>query len=220
MSAFHRLGRGVTAGRRVCAVLFACVAALAASALIVACGGTSNKSKDGLPSRAQAQADAVKFAKCMREHGIQAEVNTNEGGIQMRIGSPGEAHAGQPKGASEESSDATHIAPPGFEAAQRACQKYMPNEGKPIKLSPAEEAKQREDALKFARCMRSHGVDIPDPGTSGAVETPTNIDPQSATFQDAQRACHGLMGKLPLMMRASGAPGGKRFQSETARAGG
>ena len=31
------------------------------------------------------------------------------------------------------------------------------------KLSPEEEAKMRDNALKFAQCMREHGIDMPDP---------------------------------------------------------
>lgn len=192
--------------------------ALGACLLLGACGGSSSpKGGNGLPGKAEAQADAVKFAKCMREHGIKVEVNTNGGAVQMSIGGP----PGGPRSGGSES-EGNSGPPPGIEAAQQACQKYMPNEGKPIKLSPAEEAKQRENALKYARCMRSHGVDIPDPGSSGAIELGSNIDPHSATFEDAQRACQGVMGKLPLRMmgHGPGGPGGGRLQSETAHVSG
>jgi hypothetical protein len=185
--------------------------------LISACGGSSPKSKDGIPNKQEAQADAVKFAKCMREHGIEAEASTNGGGISIHV------HAsGPPKGGSEESGASQPTPPPGIEAAQDACQKYLPNEGKPPKLSPAEEAKQREAALKFARCMRSHGVDIPDPNGSEGIELGSNVDPQSATFQAAQKACQGLIGKVPLRVRSSRVDSGSgpQLHSETSGAGG
>ncbi|HEY1687628.1 MAG TPA: hypothetical protein VGF95_02065 [Solirubrobacteraceae bacterium] len=193
---------------------------IGACLLLSACGGSSSKgdAPAGKPSPQEAQADAVKFAKCMREHGVDAEANTSAGG--NGVGLSIHVSGGPPPGGKEEGSS-NPGPPPGIEAAQRACQRYLPNEGKPPKLSPAEEAKQREDALKFARCMRSHGVDVPDPGPSGAVEIEgSDVNPQSATFQNAQKACQGLMGKAPLRLSSRVGPGGGQVQSETARAGG
>jgi hypothetical protein len=51
-------------------------------------------------------------------------------------------------------------------------------------------AQQKKDAeqmrLKWAQCMRDHGIDVPDPGQNGAV-TIKGADAQQ--FQDAQNAC-------------------------------
>jgi len=61
--------------------------------------------------------------------------------------------------------------------------------------------------LKFAGCMRSHGIrNFPDPGSGGGFVIPKNagIDPQSASYQAAQKACQGLLGPLPRM--GQGAP--------------
>jgi hypothetical protein len=45
--------------------------------------------------------------------------------------------------------------------------------------------------LKFAECMRSHGVtDYPNPSPSGLSSLP---NPNSPTYQAAQRACSGLL---------------------------
>ena len=45
--------------------------------------------------------------------------------------------------------------------------------------------------LKFAECMRSHGVTgYPDPGSSGLSAAP---DPSSPAYQAAQKACKSLM---------------------------
>ena len=85
-----------------------------------------------------------------------------------------------------------------FEAAQTACARYRP---RPIPASPAEQAAHREAALKFARCMRSHGVNVPDPifkGEGGGIQIqggPGGLNPNSPTFQAAQNACQGLLGK-------------------------
>ena len=51
-----------------------------------------------------------------------------------------------------------------FEAAQKACQPIMDRaEQNMPRPSPEEEAKMRDQALAMARCMREHGVDMPDP---------------------------------------------------------
>jgi hypothetical protein len=71
----------------------------------------------------------------------------------------------------------------------------MPGGGK--QLSPEEQDK----ILAFARCMREHGVDMPDPDFSsggvtfgiGGPDQKSGIDPGSETFQEAQRACQSLM---------------------------
>lgn len=44
--------------------------------------------------------------------------------------------------------------------------------------------------LKFADCMRSHGVsNFPDPGPGGGIQLPDGINPRSPAFQSAQNAC-------------------------------
>jgi hypothetical protein len=40
-----------------------------------------------------------------------------------------------------------------FKKANQACQRLLPNGGR---ADPQESAREREAALKFARCMRSH----------------------------------------------------------------
>ena len=59
-------------------------------------------------------------------------------------------------------------------------------------------AANREQALKFAQCMRDNGVSqFPDPDASGAltienVVNGSSVDPNSATFQQALTACRDL----------------------------
>ncbi len=57
----------------------------------------------------------------------------------------------------------------------------------PTPPTAAEQAQMRDRALRMARCMRSHGVDMPDPAPDGrmALRIPGN----SPTFQAAARAC-------------------------------
>jgi hypothetical protein len=180
---------------------------------LAACGGSSSNNPSGeLSGRKAAEQKMVKFAKCLREHGIDAQTGGPGGkgfGININPG-PGEGKPG-PSGPS-----------PQFLAAQRACKRYQPPS--PLQsMSPAERAQQRQKTAEFARCMRSHGVAIPDPGPSGVLEF-NGIDPRSAAFQTAQQACQRLMGKAPLAMKARfgpgpGGPGGKQgSESESERA--
>jgi hypothetical protein len=88
---------------------------------------------------------------------------------------------------------------PVFQAAQTACNKYLPNKGAPPVTSAADHAK----AVAFSKCMRSHGEpDFPDPlftpphGVTRvlafhgmAFELGSGIDPRSTAFQQAAEAC-------------------------------
>jgi hypothetical protein len=57
-------------------------------------------------------------------------------------------------------------------------------------------AADRDQALRFSQCMRSHGVpNFPDPSAGGGVdfELRPGIDAQSPAFEAAQRACKSLL---------------------------
>src|SRR5919198_1218149 len=60
----------------------------------------------------------------------------------------------------------------------------------------------QEAALEFAKCMREHGVDMPDPkfGKGGIVvqknaSGDTGVDPDDPTFKAAQKACQPIVDK-------------------------
>lgn len=202
----HPTSSTAAGGRRrhISAVSFILIAAVGCSLALAACGGSS-KEPTSEASRQQAfQQKAVKFAKCLREHGVNAETSTgpNGQGFGLKINAGG-GHAGGPGAEGEKSGGP----PPQVERAMNACKKYQPGP-KQLNLSPAQKAEQAKKALEFARCMRSHGVNVPDPGPSGVLEL-NNVNPQSATFETAQKACQRLSGKFPLAIRSrSGGPGG------------
>ncbi len=171
---------------------------------LAACGGSGGGDPGGEASGRQvAEQQAVKFAKCLREHGVDAETGTgpNGRGFSMKINAGG-GHTGGPGAESAKAG----WPPPQISRAMSACKQYRP-QPKQENLSPAEKAEAAKKTLEFARCMRSHGVDVPDPGPSGVLEL-NNINPQSSTFEAAQNACHHLMGKAPLAIQARGGPGG------------
>lgn len=177
-------------------------AALALGLLGAACGGSSSAGADGIASAgggssARKAADTAKvdpeqagleFAQCMREHGVDVpDPKAGEGGMVMVGPGPGEAHAG----------GHTSGPPAGFEEADKACRHILEDligDG-PGPMDPAEQ----DRALKFAKCMRDHGVDMPDPDFSGGgaritISRVPGVGPDDETFKAAQEACGGLFG--------------------------
>jgi hypothetical protein len=177
------------------AVLFVVSAGLA----LTACGGSS-------PSTAakeqQAEVKFADFARCLREHGIEATTATGPGG---------EGHGLRIKGAGS---------PAKMEAAQKACKKYEPEPQK-LNLSPQEKVERAEAVEKFAKCMREHGIEVHASSTEGRVSIQIRRkpggggpDPESPAFQKAQQSCQGLLpfkgkGRLgaPPGARRTGTPG-------------
>jgi hypothetical protein len=81
--------------------------------------------------------------------------------------------------------------------AVQACENDLPKNG-PAALSPAEQAKARQQGLAFSACMRSHGVpSFPDPPPGGGVIRilPGNgVDPHSPQYRAATTACRKYFG--------------------------
>lgn len=153
----------------------------------------------GTGSNTNATGKKQTFSACMRAHGLPNFPDASaEGGIAI------EASSGLDPNSAV------------FKAAQKACAKLAPNEGKPP--SAAEQAKAQEAALKFSACMRSHGVtNFPDPEFSGGMTRVTidskdgGIDPNSPIFQKAQKTCQKLMpdgGPKSVRVGAGAGPGG------------
>jgi hypothetical protein len=123
---------------------------------------------------------ALKFAECMREHGVDM-ADPGTGGKQVLKVGPNE--------------DTT---PEEMEEAQKACEKYQPE---PPELSEEEQQEMREAALEHARCMRENGIeDFPDPTfdeDGGAeIRLGKGLDPEDPDFQEAQEACEDKMPGL------------------------
>jgi hypothetical protein len=81
-----------------------------------------------------------------------------------------------------------------FQAAQRACQKSV-SAGTPTGQVLTQDV---DHLLRYARCMRSHGViKFPDPvvrsGLPPGFDFPPNMDLTSPAFLAADNVCHGLL---------------------------
>lgn len=120
------------------------------------------------------------FARCMREQGVDMpDPEVGDGGrVEMRMFAGGLSEAG-------------------MQAAHEACESHLPRSGR----VGAGGGEGRTAMLAFARCMRDHGVDMPDPDpdTGGIVirrddsEAPA-FDPADESFQRAERECRHHLG--------------------------
>jgi hypothetical protein len=82
--------------------------------------------------------------------------------------------------------------------AARACQKLQPNGGRP---TAAQQAREQQAMLKYAQCMRSHGVPkFPDPKAGGAlvIGTKAGVDPNTPQFRAAEEACRKVVSDGPI----------------------
>jgi hypothetical protein len=156
---------------------------LAASLAFAACGGGESNASSGDDRREALREAGLKFAQCMREHGVEMDDPTADGGIVLKAG-PGEGNNN----------------PAEMEAAQRACEKYL-EDVRPPELSEEDQREFRERALAFARCMREQGIDMPDPtfGGEGQVQQRLGegLNPESPRFQEAQEECEKYQPRRP-----------------------
>ncbi len=178
----RRRGRPYLAGPHLAAL----VGALALTLAVAACGGgaktngvaslnsatqTTNAGGSSDPKQV-----ALAFARCMRQHGIDMP--------DPKFEAKGRVVQDFPRGVSPND--------PKVKAAQQACQKYQPNGGQLSKPNP----QAQQQLLAFARCMRQHGIDIPDPNPNGgglAVGPQTRVKPDDPKFKAAQQACQKLL---------------------------
>jgi hypothetical protein len=162
------------------------------SIALAACGGGDSGGGSG-SSEADFREAALKHARCMREHGVDMPDPTF---------GPGGAVKQEMRG---DGADKLKM-----QRAEEACRKYL-EAVRPPELSPEQEQKFREEALKHARCMRAHGIDMPDPtfGEGGKVQMkidggPGGIGPGNPRFEEAQKDCAKYGGPKFGVNRAGG----------------
>ncbi len=164
------------------------VAAIGCGLAIAGCGftgGSSEAASSGGPESPAAAADFLKFAGCMRSHGVPNFPDPgSNGSIDLTPGS------------------GLNPASPAFKSAQGQCKKLLPGGGPKAASAPPPSASEVRAALKWAQCVREHGVpNFPDPsGNSNqpglfvrGVVFPVGPDfnPQSPAFKQAQASCGG-----------------------------
>jgi hypothetical protein len=117
---------------------------------------------DSGPGDDQAQLSAmVAFAGCMRKNGVNMPDPTSAG-----------ARISIPEGLSKDAMD----------KAQEACKKFLPNGG-----AAQDPTAMLQHAVKIAKCLRDHGVDVADPtAAQPSLNLPNPNDPKAAA---AMKAC-------------------------------
>jgi hypothetical protein len=141
-------------------------AAASIALLAAACGGGGSLSAAGGSSNLQ---QALAYAKCMRSHGAPSWPDpNNQGQFFKTTANRAEFHAPA--------------------SAYQACVHLLPDHGQ---ITPAVQHRVTLLALRFAGCMRAHGIpNFPDPtGTGFEFLPPAGYNPQSPRVQAAQQAC-------------------------------
>jgi hypothetical protein len=175
--------------------------AVAATALfaLAACGSNGGSGDNGVASLngdkkdGQAQASDNKsdedkmreFTKCMREHGVDMPDPDESGRVQGRATSADGADGDKMKKAND------------------ACMSLLPNGGKPKPLSPEDLDKQR----KTAKCMREHGIDMPDPDPNNPGMVTLGGDGDKDKMDKAMKEC-GMGAMLDAAPADGGSTGG------------
>jgi hypothetical protein len=183
------------------------IAALIASGLLVAaCGGGSGgpgvagAGSATTPAKSSSSgaknASPLAFSRCMRAHGVPDFPDPDsQGQIQIQAGPGGDLGPDSPR----------------FKAAQQACKSLEP------RPSAADQRQDYAKALRFAQCVRAHGVPNfpdPDPGSNGfegssrkgSGGTGLQFDPRSPQFKTAIRSCRHLLpgGAISTQSRGGG----------------
>ena len=168
------------------------VALVAVAALsLAACGGDPESTAAGGTASGSSGIDAktkqaeLKFAKCMREHGIDfPDPQFGEGGkVTQKVIAKG-------------------TSPEQMKAAEQACQHFR-KDVKPPQISEAQKQEFKKHALAYSRCMREHGVEnFPDPqfsadgGVQLRIGPQQHVNPDSPAFKAAEKACERLQPGL------------------------
>jgi len=158
------------------------LAAVAAVPLLVsllgACGTSDTAAKSPAPSTPASAGKKsfesfdefqLAFAGCMREHGV-AMADPSGGGVKLDAG--GDMAA--------------------FEAASTACREQLGTPPSPEGAgTPKTDEELLADNLKIAKCLREHGVDVPDPKSGSSLEVPPNAP------EDVMTTCapNGVIGR-------------------------
>lgn len=152
------------------------LAAIGASAALVACGGEDASGEDEQAKFEDAQ---LEFAQCMREHGVDVPdpESGGDGGLRFEL-------QGQ-------------VDDQDFQEAQEACRPILedaiPEGDRP---DPAE---VRDQLHEMTECLRDRGYDVPEPQIFGPGDEPPDEPPAPSKeledlmddpeFQQAQEEC-------------------------------
>jgi hypothetical protein len=151
------------------AAALTCLALLAAACSSPASSGTAA----GTAAGGSAGHSALSYSQCMRAHGITAFPDPgSQGGINLNAGSGIDPNS------------------PQYQAADKTCKSLLPAPA----MNPAQQASIKAGNLKYAECMRAHGIsDFPDPNGQGLLQIKaqpgSDLDPSNPRYQAANKVC-------------------------------
>ena len=171
--------------------------------LVAACSSPSSAGGSPAAAGSATSSSAVAYSHCMRSHGVPRFPDPPSSG-------------GLPKGSAQE----LGVAGSRFQAAQRACQHLIPATGGSAQqqeqqcfvahdCSPAVVHRLMNVMLRFAVCMRSHGVPkFPDPTTDSQGQPFFDVSAQgisdrashSPQFTNKLNECQRRTGNFPFSM--------------------
>ena len=145
---------------------------------LTACGGSSSPHSPAASQgtgQQRAVAALTQFAACARAHGIPVPDPNPQGQI------PGAEQLKQ-----------KYVNTPQGQATLKACGSYLRTAN--AQQTAPNTQQSRQQTLLFARCMRAHGIPVPDPGPDGRINpgAAASINKSSPQFQQAQQACAHL----------------------------
>lgn len=160
------------------------LAATAICAALSACGGSRSSQASDTAARAEQSAETrfADYARCLREHGVQAQAISAPGGGHGLKVMPGRGGG-----------------PAAMEAAEKACARYRPERQQEASLSPQQKVELQERLQRFARCMREHGIPVEASATGGVRVTLRGQEgrplpnPESPAMRRAQSSCQRLI---------------------------
>jgi len=147
------------------------LAALLAVVSLAACGSSG----DGSGTSRSDEEKRLAFADCLRDEGVDVQMSQDGRRVAFRVSARGPQTAGK----------ATFGGPDDPNGPFARCRKKTG--WAPSPPSEEHQARMRDEELLFARCMRAHGVDMPDPTPDGRILVRTRAD--GPTTQAALRAC-------------------------------
>jgi hypothetical protein len=175
--------------------LAACGGGSSGSGAVASLSGKSSKSASGSSSKqstASLRTQLLAYAKCMRDNGVDFP--------DPQFDSNGQPQFNRQNGGSF--ADLRNN--PSFAKARTACESKRPDFAGQFQLTPEQQAQARTSLLKFAKCMRSKGVDFPDPtfDANGRPQFDRNNPPGGAqgqnrddpTVRAARQACQKAIG--------------------------
>ena len=116
-------------------------------------GGATPTTSAAKVTVAQYQSAMLKYAACMRKNGVNMP--------DPQFNSSGRATFGGDRPGS--TGGQSLRSNPNFDKAQTACRSIRQSVQSFFALTPAQQAQQQKALLAFAACMRSKGVNFPDP---------------------------------------------------------